>query len=77
LAVTVVAADATTTDSWDTPLYVLGLEAARAKALARADVAAVLVQPGEGRDTVWVESSLKPRFALEPNAERWFVVRYF
>jgi hypothetical protein len=51
LAVTVVAADATTTDSWDTPLYVLGLAAAKAKALARRDVAAVLVQPGEGRDT--------------------------
>jgi thiamine biosynthesis lipoprotein len=77
LAVTVIAADATTTDSWDTPLYVLGLEAARAKLLAHADIAAVLVAPGQGRDTVWVESSLKPRFALEPNAERWFVVRYF
>jgi thiamine biosynthesis lipoprotein len=77
LAVIVVAPDATTSDAWDTPLYVLGLEAAKAKAVARGDVAAVLVEPGEGRDTVWVESVLKPRFALEPNAERWFVVRYF
>ena len=77
LAVTVVAPDATTSDSWDTPLYVLGLEAAKAKALERSDVAAVLVEPGEGRDTVWVESVLEPRFALEPGAERWFVVRYF
>ena len=77
LAVTVVAPDATTSDSWDTPLYVLGLDAGKALALARSDVAAVLVEPGEGRDTVWVESVLKPRFALEPNAERWFVVRYF
>lgn len=77
LAVTVVAPDATTSDAWDTPLYVLGLEAAKAKLLARGDVAAVLVEPGEGRDTVWVESVLKPRFVLEPNAERWFVVRYF
>ena len=83
LAVTVVAADATTTDSWDTPLYVLGLEAAKAKALAHPDIATVLVAPGapaeggSGRDTVWVESVLKDRFALEPNAERWFVVRYF
>jgi len=77
LAVTVVAPDATTSDSWDTPLYVLGLEAAKALALERSDVAAVLVEPGEGRDTVWVESVLKPRFALEPNAERWFVLRYF
>jgi thiamine biosynthesis lipoprotein len=77
LAVTVVAPDATTSDSWDTPLYVLGLEAARAKALERPDVSAVLVEPGDGRDTVWVESTLKDRFALEPNALRWFVVRYF
>ena len=77
LAVTVVAPDATTSDSWDTPLYVLGLEAAKAKALERNDVAAVLVEPGSGRDTVWVESVLKPRFALEPDAERWFVVQYF
>src|SRR5262245_31900914 len=83
LAVTVVAADATTTDSWDTPLYVLGRDAAKAKALERTDVAAVLVAPGApaeggpGRDTVWVESTLKPRFTLEPDAERWFVVRYF
>jgi len=83
LAVTVVAPDATTSDSWDTPLYVLGLEAAKAKALERDDVAAVLVEPGapaeggSGRDTVWVESVLAPRFALEPGAERWFVVRTF
>ena len=83
LAVTVVAPDATTSDSWDTPLYVLGLEAAKAKALERADVAAILIEPGapaeggSGRDTVWVESVLRPRFALEPNAERFFVVRYF
>ena len=33
LAVTLVAADATTTDAWDTPLYVLGLEAAKQKAV--------------------------------------------
>jgi thiamine biosynthesis lipoprotein len=77
LAVTLVAPDATTSDAWDTPLYILGLEAAKAKLVARTDIAAVLIQPGEGRDTVWVESVLKPRFALEPDAERWFVVRYF
>jgi len=77
LAVTVVAPDATTSDAWDTPLYVLGLAGARAKALERADVSAILVAPGEGRDTVWVESSLRERFTLEPGAGRWFVVRYF
>jgi thiamine biosynthesis lipoprotein len=77
LAVTVVAADATTCDAWDTPLYVLGLEAARRKARERADFAAVLVAPGEGADTVWVEEPLRGRFRLEPGLERGFVVRWF
>ena len=77
LAVTVVAPDATTSDAWDTPLYVLGLTGARHKALERTDVAAVLVQPGDGVDTVWVESVLKERFTLEPAARTNVVVRYF
>ena len=77
LAVTVVAPDATTSDAWDTPLYVLGLEAGRRKALERSDVAAILVQPGTGVDTVWVESVLRQRFTLEPAASAWFTVRYF
>src|SRR5262249_1808383 len=62
LAVTVVAKDATTTDAWDTPLYVLGLDAAKRTARARADVSAILVAPGVGVDTVWVESTLAERF---------------
>ena len=38
----------------------------------------VLVQPGtSGVDTVWVESSLKGRFALEDAAKPLFQVRYF
>lgn len=77
LAVTVVAPDATTSDAWDTPLYVLGLEGAKRKSLERSDVASVLVKPGDGVDTVWVESSLRARFELEPSASRRFVVRYF
>ncbi len=77
LAVTVVASDATTTDAWDTPLYVLGLHAARAKALERTDIAAILVAPGPTTDTVWVESALRDRFQLEPAARDQFVVRYF
>lgn len=80
LAVTIVAADATTTDAWDTPLYVLGLDAARRKALERSDIAAILVAPGAGAgvaDTVWVESALRGRFQLEPAAQEKFVVRYF
>jgi thiamine biosynthesis lipoprotein len=81
LAVTVVAADATTTDAWDTPLFVLGPEAARRKARERADVAAILVTPGAGTgavpDTVWVETALRERFQLEPSAAERFVLRWF
>jgi thiamine biosynthesis lipoprotein len=80
LAVTVVAADATTTDAWDTPLYVLGLDAAKKKASERTDIAAILVAPGADTtvaDTVWVESALRDRFHLEPAASQRFVVRYF
>lgn len=78
ISVTVVAATALDCDSWDTPLFVLGGEAARRKALEREDIAVVLVEPGAGGvDTVWVESALRERFALEPGAEKLFVVRYF
>lgn len=77
LAVTVVAADATTTDAWDTPLYVLGLDAAKKKAIEHTDLAAILVAPGTGVDTVWVESELRERFQLEPAARTRFVVRWF
>ncbi len=77
LAVTVIAPDATTSDTWDTPLYVLGLEGAKQLARERADVSAILVQPGAGVDTVWVESALQPRFTLESAARALFVVRYF
>ena len=42
------------------------------------DVAALLIQPGtDGVDTVWVESGLRSRFALEPAAEPLFRVVYF
>ena len=77
LAVTLVAADATTTDAWDTPLYVLGLEAAKQKAVERTDIAAIIIAPGAGVDTVWVEAPLRERFSLEPAASSLFVVRYF
>jgi thiamine biosynthesis lipoprotein len=77
LAVTLIAADATTTDAWDTPLYVLGLEAAKRKARERTDFSAIIVAPGAGVDTVWVESTLRERFSLEPGALSLFVVRYF
>jgi thiamine biosynthesis lipoprotein len=77
LAVTVIAADPTTTDAWDTPLFVLGLEAGRRKALERSEIAAIFVAPGHGVDTVWVESKVRERFELEPAARTLFTVRYF
>ena len=77
-AVTLVARSAFTVDSWDTPLFVLGADKAKALALQREDIEAVLVTPGRnGVDTVWVESSLEDRFTLEPAARSMFEVVYF
>ena len=78
IAVTVVSASALTCDAWDTPLFVLGRDAAMAKAKSHAEFAAILVSPGANApDTVWAESDLRGRFALEPGAERLFVLRWF
>ena len=77
ISVTLVSSSAYTTDAWDTPLFVLGPGAAMRKARERPEFAAILVQPGTNVDTVWVESSLKDRFILEPAASALFVVRYF
>jgi thiamine biosynthesis lipoprotein len=78
ISVTVVARTALTADTWDTPLFVLGLESARRKAKERVDIAAVLVEPGRsGVDTVWVEESLRDRFTLEVRARPMFRVRYY
>jgi thiamine biosynthesis lipoprotein len=78
LSVTLVATGAFEVDSWDTPLFVLGASEAKALALRHRDFEAVLVTPGrEGVDTVWVETSLKERFTLEPAARSMFEVVYF
>jgi thiamine biosynthesis lipoprotein len=78
ISVTVVSRSAFLCDEWDTPLFVLGPAAARAKAKQRSDFSVVLVEPGTaGVDTVWVESSLAGRFALEPEAARSFRVMVF
>ena len=67
-----------TSDGWDTPLFVLGPAKARALAGRHQDFDAVLVTPGPaGVDTVWVEKTLKERFALEPAAQSMFRVVYF
>ena len=78
IAVTVLSPSAMTCDAWDTPLFVLGLEAAKKKARELKDVDAILVQPGTGGvDTVWVEKTLEGRFTLEPAARALFHVEYF
>jgi len=77
ISVTVVAPSAMMADAWDTPLFVLGPAAARRKLKERDDISAILVAPGDGVDTVWVERALESRFKLEPHAEKLFVVRSF
>jgi thiamine biosynthesis lipoprotein len=78
LSVTLITRSAFTSDSWDTPLFVLGPDKAKALALRHDDFDAVLVTPGrDGVDTVWVESPLKQRFTLEPAAQAMFRVVYF
>ena len=77
LSVTVVGPSALTCDAVDTPLFVLGLAEARRKAIADTSIAVVLVAPGRGVDTVWVESALRSRFVLEPEARGVFEVRTF
>ncbi|MGH7742453.1 MAG: FAD:protein FMN transferase [Candidatus Eiseniibacteriota bacterium] len=77
ISVTVISNSAFTCDTWDTPLFVLGAEAAKAKAHQRSDFAAILVGPGAGKDTVWVERSLLGRFTLETSASGLFIVQPF
>jgi FAD:protein FMN transferase len=77
VSVTVIAATAMAADAWDTPLFVLGAAGARRKASERHDVSAILVAPGDGVDTVYVERALEGRFTLERNAERLFRVVWF
>jgi len=77
ISVTVIAPTAMMADAWDTPLFVLGPAAARRKAKEREDIAAILVAPGDGVDTVYVESVLKDRFVLSPPATRLFHLVYF
>ena len=78
IAVTVVSPSAFTCDSWDTPLFVMGLDAARRRAKTVADLSAILIQPGTGNvDTMWVEETLRDRLIVEPAARTFIQVRYF
>jgi len=77
LSVTLVTPSGLDSDSWDTPMFVLGARKARRLAQRRSDLEAVLVTPGASVDTVWVESSLRDRFTLEPAARSMFHVIFF
>ncbi|MGH7729925.1 MAG: FAD:protein FMN transferase [Candidatus Eiseniibacteriota bacterium] len=78
ISVTVVSSSAMECDGWDTPLFVMGPLAAKRTARALDHVAAVLIQPGDGRvDTMWVEETLRDRLLLEPAAQAFIRVRYF
>ena len=78
ISVTVLARRAVLADAWSAALFALGPAAARELARARTDLSAVLIEPGpDGIDTVWVESDLKDRFELDPDARAMVRVEYF
>jgi thiamine biosynthesis lipoprotein len=78
ISVTVLAPTALDADGWGTALFVMGGEQARRLLRARPDLEGILVEPAaDGVDLIWVESSLRHRFELEPAAAgivrlRWF-----
>lgn len=77
-SVTVVSARAELCDAWDTGLFVLGSEKARATAKAHDEFAVVIVEPAaNGAFTVWIEESLRARFKIESGARSSISVRYF
>jgi thiamine biosynthesis lipoprotein ApbE len=78
LAVTVVASRAMEADAWSAALFVLGPAEARRRASERPRISVVLIEPGgDGIDTIWVESDLRERFELDPDARVRFRVEYF
>jgi thiamine biosynthesis lipoprotein len=78
ISVTVLAPDAMTADAWSTALFVLGPADAKRIARERADISALLVEPGaDGIDTLWVESDLRERFTLEIQGTAPFRVEYY
>ena len=77
-SVTVVSASAALCDAWDTGLFVLGSEKARAVAKAHDEFAVVIVEPApSGGYVVWVEESLRSRFKAEPGTTGTISLRYF
>ena len=78
IGVAVLAPDARTAGAWKTALFDLGPREAIAKAKDRADLSAILIEPGgAGPDVIWVDADLKGRFVLDREAQTLFDVRYF
>ncbi len=78
VSVTVVSATATMCDAWDTGLFVLGSQKARAIAKAHDEFAIVVVEPrSDGGTIVWVEESLRSRFTVESGTTGTISVRFF
>jgi thiamine biosynthesis lipoprotein len=78
VSVTVVSSTAMTCDAWDTGLFVLGSEKARALAKVHDELSIVVVEPrGDGGFVVWVEASLRERFRVEAETQSTITVRYF
>lgn len=78
IVVAVVASDAGTAEVWSGSLAALTPAEARDRVRGRADLHAVLIEPGtHGPDVLWVESSLKDRLLLEPDPGHLFRVEYF
>lgn len=78
VSVTVVSPTATLCDAWDTGLFVLGSEKARAIAKAHDEFAIVVVEPrADGGFVVWVEESLRDRFKIESGTVSTITLHYF
>jgi thiamine biosynthesis lipoprotein len=78
VSVTVVAPTAMQCDAWDTGLFVLGSEKARALAKTHDEFSIVVVEPRAGGGyVVWVEDSLRSRFKIESGTVSTITLRYF
>lgn len=74
----VVARDSVSAAAWSNSMASRALLDAKARALELADIDVVLIEPRhDGPNVIWIESTLKDRFVLEPHAQALFRVEYF
>lgn len=78
IGASVVARDSVSAAAWSASMASRSLLEAKTRALELADIDVVLIEPGhDGPNVIWIESTLKERFTLEPHAQRLFRVEYF